>query len=66
MVLKSVDKCGREVYTKNYKYKRGGSDMGLFGKKIPDGIRVVFYEGDLEGFRKSIAINGRCSANYKD
>ena len=55
MVLKSVDKCGREVYTKNYKYKRGGSDMGLFGKKIPDGIRVVFYEGDLEGFQCNFA-----------
>lgn len=26
--------------------------MGLFGKKkgIPDGIRVMFYEGDLPGF----------------
>ena len=29
--------------------------MGLFGKKIPDGIRVVFYEGDLEGFQCNFA-----------
>ncbi len=29
--------------------------MGLFGKKIPDGIRVVFYEGDLEGFQCDFA-----------
>lgn len=25
--------------------------MGLFRKKIPDGIRVVFYEGELKGFQ---------------
>lgn len=29
--------------------------MGLFGKKIPDGIRVVFCEGDLEGFQCNFA-----------